>query len=713
MTPPIVTLPAMSSVAALDTQADIERRERILDDIFARWRESSTPDALAELENHPELGHSKSVILELACEEFWLRSERGESPSVQEFIRRFPGHSTGLNRFLAIGSQLDVVASFRPERREWPTIGTVYRGFRLQERLGRGAFSCVYLAEDTSLADRQVVLKLTTLPGNEPEALGRLRHNNVVPVYAYYPPESAAVAMLVMPYCGRTTLEDLLDRIRLEPELPYSMRVLSEFITDVANQGGRNIASRLLNQPFVEAALRLTHGLCLGLAEAHEQQLLHLDIKPSNVLLANDATLKLLDFNLTQVTDQMPTSAMGGTLAYMSPEQQRTICNHTVGILDARSDLYSLGIVLYELLTARHPFGPLDPTESAKVTADLLQQRRLHGVRSIREFNPWVNESCARLIESCLAEDPNDRPPSARALAQKLAAELRWPAKARRLRIRYPRGAYTVATAVLLFVVGVAYGASQYPEYDERCYLRACAAAREGRWVDAIGLLTSGLDFDSTHDVSRLMRARCLAAAGRDDEAIADFQALERGSFAVAARSGLIYCFIKLNKLDDAVKVANSDLTRQELTSADLNNLAYGYMYRGDYDAARSYLDRAIALAPDCIQARFNRALTEWKRTKLWPNYSSTAGIRDLEIAVSREKYWEFYFYLTLLHLAGGADAVEARQSAEEALTEAVRCGMPPALFKKVPEFRNLNVLMPQDVPERQPFSRLIAPPVT
>lgn len=708
MTPSLALLQDELSV---DAPVEIERRERVLDEIFARWRLDSTPDALAELEKHPELGRSRSVILELACEEFWLRADRGEAPPLREFLERFPGYSTGLQRILAIESQLVAASPARFERRDWPAVGSIYRGFRLQERLGCGAFSCVYMAQDTSLADRRVVLKLTTLPGNEPEALGKLRHAHIVPVYAYFPPDSDAPAALVMPFLGRATLEDLLDRIRLEPRVPASADVIRR--TAAADPSTAGTAVKSGRESFVDAVLRLVHGLCLGLAEAHGQGLLHLDIKPSNVLLADDGTLKLLDFNLTRVAGKTDSVGLGGTLPYMSPEQLLSATGAAAADLDSRSDLFSLGVVLYELLTGRHPFGPLDPAEPSPVTADLLRQRHRRDVTPVRELNPLVNPGCARLIESCLAYDPAERPCDALALAAGLQAERRWPSKVRRLRIRYPRIATAAVATGLLLLGAAAAGWSQYPDYNERCFARAVDAAREGRLADSVNLLTAGLEYAPADEDSRLLLAQCLAGEKRLDEAIAEFQTLAGGPHAVEARSGLIYCFVLRNNLENALRVANTE-SSHPLTPADLNNLALIHIQHHEHEAARSLLDQAIALQPNSVTVRANRATTDLYRARTIKGYLPTVGILDVEHALRQKEYGNLYYLLAQLQFASEPDTPEVRRRVEATFVTAVRHGYPIDNIKSLPAFADL----PDQVPEKhaveeqssRSFSLLIAP---
>src|SRR5262249_5041841 len=152
----------------------------------------------------------------------------------------------------------------------------------------------------------------------------------------------------------------------------------------------------------------------------------HRDLKPSNVLLTPDAKPMLLDFNLS-FDEQVAEERLGGTLAYMAPEHLRATDPERgldPSLVDARSDVFSLGVILYELLTGVHPFGRMPAKlASAEIRAHLLQRQQT-GPIPLRRANPHVDLPLARVIERCLAFDPNDRPQSAAELAVALRNSL-------------------------------------------------------------------------------------------------------------------------------------------------------------------------------------------------------------------------------------------------------------------------------------------------
>ncbi len=179
-------------------------------------------------------------------------------------------------------------------------------------------------------------------------------------------------------------------------------------------------AAWLRQGSYVNAVLHIGHQLAQALAFVHEKGIYHRDLKPSNVLMTADGQPMLLDFNLSrhkQIADQ----GAAGTLVYMPPEQLAAVHpenrSNSPILIDERSDLFSLGVILYELLTGANPFGPIPRQERLDAAGASWFERQRAGPRPLREKNPMVDAAGARIIERCLAFDPKDRPRNARELA--------------------------------------------------------------------------------------------------------------------------------------------------------------------------------------------------------------------------------------------------------------------------------------------------------
>jgi serine/threonine protein kinase len=259
--------------------------------------------------------------------------------------------------------------------------------YRIVAELGRGGMGTVYSAVDTRLG-RQVALKVL-LPQYSADSASRQRflrearaaaqvvHDNVVTVYAC--DEHDGISYIAMQLLDGCSLDDYLKQ----------QRVLS-----------------------LTTILRIAREAAAGLAAAHEAGLVHRDIKPANLwLVSPSGRVKILDFGLAKPADSAMEltfhGAILGTPAYMSPEQARG------GKLDPRSDVFSLGAVLYRLAAGQLPFA--GPNTIAALTALAIAEPM-----PLRELNRAVPESLATLIHQMLAKRPDERPSSAAEVVKRL-----------------------------------------------------------------------------------------------------------------------------------------------------------------------------------------------------------------------------------------------------------------------------------------------------
>ncbi len=310
----------------------------------------------------------------------------------------------------------------------FPAAGGTFAGFHLVEELGRGAFGRVFLAHQGELSGRPVAVKIARDIFGESQKLAQLQHANIVPIYSYH--RSGPWQAVCMPYLGRTTLAGVLAILSDRNYLPQSGRELK---STLARQGSVTVPEdagsdpavasagagpapaatagwdRLDDLSYADGALWLAGQLADGLAHAHRRGILHCDLKPANVLLTDDGRAMLLDFNLAEdvktraATDR---AAVGGTLPYMAPEQLRLIVDRT-GRLDDRADVFALGVVLYELLTGRHPF-PRRPGPFREVAKVMLADR-LGPPPDPRAINPAIPPAAAAIVRRCLAPNRDDR----------------------------------------------------------------------------------------------------------------------------------------------------------------------------------------------------------------------------------------------------------------------------------------------------------------
>ncbi len=389
-----------------------------------------------------------------------------------------------------------------------PRPGMDFLGFHLQSELGRGAFGKVFLARQGELADRLVALKVSADVAGESHALARLQHTNVVPIFSVH--RRGALQAVCMPYLGSTTLADTLASVRSQAAFPRSgegllsslrSRKTTAASTGRVDNGNANARppsrpgglppleaeprttapledgltapqiERLRGLGYVPAVLWVASRVADGLAHAHERGILHRDLKPANILFADDGEPVLLDFNLAadlKAHAGASVALVGGTLPYMAPEHLTAFLEGDARV-DARSDVYSLGVILYELLTGAHPF----PVRTGSVDAIIPQMitDRRGTVPDVRRANPAVSPAVGSIVKHCLEPDPDRRYATARELQEDLsrqldnqplrhAPELSWIERASKWARRHPRltSSTTVAVVAGALLMGVASG---------------------------------------------------------------------------------------------------------------------------------------------------------------------------------------------------------------------------------------------------------------
>ncbi len=396
--------------------------------IKAQWRDGGLPDARRAFAEYPELAHVKSLAVDLAYEEYCQRTSAGEDLAVDEYCQRFSRIRTSLHNRLEVhdflDTNVDLLNGFACEA--WPEIDDSICGFRLLEELGRGAIGRVFLAEEAALANRHVVIKLTRAGLREAETLSRLKHAHIVPIYSIHEEQLSGLTAICMPFLSRWTLQDFLDVSVNNGQLP---RMFSQALTELqADEQVEKVSSpdRLAKTSYHDGVLEVLLKLCDALTHTHQRGILHLDIKPSNILLTPVGEPLLLDFNLS-IAGAARSSLVGGTMPYMSPEQIQAFVLHEAAeaqSIDHRSDVYSLGIVGYQLLTGHYPFRQLNWKRlSSEVANELFEMQRC-GAMPAHERNPKLNKAVSEAIAKAISFSPDDRFQSAAEFAATLRALL-------------------------------------------------------------------------------------------------------------------------------------------------------------------------------------------------------------------------------------------------------------------------------------------------
>ncbi len=565
-------------------------------------------------------GDAGSVdVVDEAYAEYRRLQASGEPVDPDAFCARFPDVKSSLGRMLRAHRFLQATAHLLAPR--WPEPGEEFQGFQLVRELGRGSFARVFLAIEPALGGRRVAVKVSRHGAAEARTLGRIDHPNVVPVHSVREDAASGLTAVCMPYLGSATLCAVLDRACARPGPPARARVILEAARGAAPEAvpasGRQSSSRLLRKgAYVDGVVHLAAQLADGLAFVHGQGICHRDLKPSNVLLTPDGRPMLLDFNLA-ADPQAAAVRLGGTLPYMAPEHLLAISpgpRSAPTTLDARADLFSLGVILYELLTGAHPFGPVPLKLDTEELHGLMQERQHAGLRPLRQVNPAVDRSLARLVESCLAHDPRDRPQSAADLATALRACLSPPRRAWRWAGRHSWAVLTSALVLLTTLATAGLLWSARSPYAVRELNRGLDAYRQGEDGRAVEHFTEALRADPYLTRAVFARGRAYQRLGEANGdnfglALADYQRADRLAPDGRTRACMGYCLNRLDLPRDAILLYRQAVEAGFAPAAVFNNQGYSHLQLGELAAARRSLDRALALDPALRAAFHNRAL--------------------------------------------------------------------------------------------------------
>lgn len=369
------------------------------------------------LAEHPDLNDNPEAAVRLVYEEFCLREETGQPADTAEFYGRFPQWHDAL----AVVFQCHHLLHDDNESPKIPSAGESLGELRLIREIGRGALGRVFLASQPSLSDRQLAVKITARRGQEHLSLARLQHTNIVPLYLVQDFPDAGLRALCMPYLGGVTWARVLKRFGESVLVKRTGRQIVECVTEEHDKspGAATAFSPaigfLARETYVDAVCWIGACLADALSYAHQRGLVHLDIKPSNVLLASDGQPMLLDFHLASEIDHLQSNfinRLGGTPGYMSPEQSAAADAIRKGTeikqrLDGRSDIYSLGVLLYESLAGQLPAADFDTARD-----------------NLRKANAEVSQGLEDIVCKCLSLQPKNRYDDAAQLAADLRCHL-------------------------------------------------------------------------------------------------------------------------------------------------------------------------------------------------------------------------------------------------------------------------------------------------
>ena len=372
---------------------------------------------------------NRNATLADAVDEFTEQLNAGERPSVDEYVARYRDGGPALR------SILETLLAMRPEGisdeqvpvEPFVPYGTNLGDFRILREIGRGGMGIVYEAEQISL-QRRVALKILPFVAlldspqlkrfrTEARAAAMLKHPNIVSVYSIG--VERGVNYYAMELIDGPSLADLLshptdahhDSLEIDGKSNISGLAVYEWRTDTDAEAKLSTKRPANRTEYFRQIAELGVQVAGALAYAHVEGVIHRDIKPANLLLDESGTLHVADFGLARVQSNADMTMSGdllGTLRYMSPEQ-------LAGdqLVDQRTDIYSLGLTLYELIARRPAFSQSARNELIKAISDV-------DPTSLLKVDRRIPLDLSTVVHKAIAKAPEDRYQHAGELADDL-----------------------------------------------------------------------------------------------------------------------------------------------------------------------------------------------------------------------------------------------------------------------------------------------------
>lgn len=426
-------------------------------DFEHRWQRGSTKNLDAYVDEFESVLSDPKYLEPLAFEAYRLHCQTNPQLDPASFATKYNIDTSQWPPASQLGDQSTRDLPPTASDDAWPNVGDSVSDFKLIAEFGRGSFSRVYLAQQGNLANRLVVLKASKHLWKESDLLARLQHSNIVPIHSVHTVGDTQV--VCMPFWGTCTLADIIsqldgdtstalsaetfrstvanlqnetvasvlrerqqhgDRLKDKSESLQTKKIAADDhdVSDSSRKENQSKNNHTKNSTHVDTCLAIVEQITQGLSHAHQRGIIHGDLKPANVLISDDGRPMILDFNLSvDLDDAFSATGVGGTIPYMAPEHLRKL-NGEPGTRTAASDIYSLGVMLFELLCGHTPF-PDRGTDLDKVYSQLLSDRE-NGAPSICSRVPKIPVGVAAIVNKCLAPKLEDRYASAEQLLEDL-----------------------------------------------------------------------------------------------------------------------------------------------------------------------------------------------------------------------------------------------------------------------------------------------------
>lgn len=374
-------------------------------------------------DNDPQRVHSR-VEIEVLVTEFSDRARLGQKPSIDDYVERYPALATQIRELFPMVAAMEQWKGEResellrqqlPDQFKLKQLGDC----RLIREIGRGGMGVVFEALEGSI-ERRVAVKLlpwriSMVPHRqerferEAQTIAKLRHASIVPIFRFGRHDD--YAYYVMQYVESLNLGQIIAALIDREQISFAQEIRDSIASDSEHESQRPASAdrKGMKRDSWKSFARIGAQVAQALRHAHRKGVLHNDVKPGNLLIDAAGKVFVTDFGLAEPLD--PDSSeqddtVNGTLRYMAPERLQGICDET-------SDVYSLGVTLFELITQEPAFG-------IEQRSELIGAILAGEIGSPREFTGNVPRDLNAVICKAVALEPSDRYQSAGAMASDL-----------------------------------------------------------------------------------------------------------------------------------------------------------------------------------------------------------------------------------------------------------------------------------------------------
>ncbi len=620
-----------------------------------------------------------------------------------------------------------------PEEAAWPMLGESFLGFSIIGELGSGAFARVYLASEDALGDRHVALKVALRGNAEANILGRLDHPNIVPVYSVQHDSDTGLSAVCMPFLGRATLVDVLDwafsvdgasedRSAVDWPTIELQAVFDCFQTPGGRAENRSSANIWEQGVYIDAVVRLAIQLADALAHGHARGISHRDIKPSNVLLTFEGNALLLDYNLS-IDDRSCLDRIGGTLPYMAPGDLEVLADPELPQplhADPRSDVYSLGVILYQLLCGEVPYEPNRWDRSiAEVVQGLLDRQRLGlGEDVFRGRNAGVSRRLEEIVVRCLEIDPEKRFQAAAELAKQLRRYFNPLRRMKRWVRRHPWRVATVASLATVVLVAWCTYLALRPPYAVRQLNEGLAYYEQAEYPRALDCLNEAVRYDPSSTDALVARGKTYLRLEKYDSAFESFNTARGLSEEPLLSAAAGYSRAKLGHHEEALFYYAEAFDAGDRSASLLNNIGYSYLRLRRLDEAERYFRMALEVDSSLGVARHNLLTVHLRRVAAGSQVSSDSLKIAAQAVRTAAPSAETYRDAAYLYCLAAQDDSSLVDDALLWLERALECGLDRegivedvgfSILHGTPEFKRL-LKTPMSTTQLVPPQRLVEP---